>query len=144
MSFRDKLKYSNPYIFAHGIPYTFGISNFDKLFDLTEFIVGNIKGLRHLVANIKGLDYELGLQRLDSFVNIFFGENPSSMYRKHLWNPSFSELSLGIDILMLRKSFNGWINKTYSLIALWGSALNKRTIGRKQIHLHRCFCLFKV
>ena len=47
-SFCHELKFSNPSIFATG----FSLWNFDRIFDLSEFIVRNVKGLRHRVAEI--------------------------------------------------------------------------------------------
>ena len=38
-----------------------------RLFNLTEFIVRNIKGLQYLVADVRGLENQILWQKLNSF-----------------------------------------------------------------------------
>ena len=52
--------------------YTFDILNIGCLFDLTEFIGQNIKGLQRRVSNIYELENQSLRQRINTFVTSLF------------------------------------------------------------------------
>ena len=87
LSFYHEFKFSNSYGPIYFQPNGVNLWYFKlRLFGLTEFIVWNIKGLRHQFAKIQGLENLSLWQRLKSFSNILGSWWPSPTRTCH--NPS--------------------------------------------------------